>query len=126
MVDPATYQTDVYSEKAADFIRRRAPEETVSISALPRDPHAEAAACNCNGNNPRAAPRYEGQFAVSVQGPAHSRLQRGRRLGRALSNVKDLPLLTASQQDAVDARYRARAEAVLGVDDLVQNVVGEH
>ena len=32
-------------------------------------------------------------------------------------------MLNASQQDAVDARYRARAEAVLGVDDLVQNVV---
>ena len=39
------------------------------------------------------------------------------------SNIKNLPLLTPEQIANVDARYRARAEAVLGVDDLVQNVV---
>src|SRR5204862_4613567 len=37
--------------------------------------------------------------------------------------IKNLPLLTQAGIDAVDARYRARAEALLGVDDLVQNVV---
>ena len=62
-VDPATYQTDVYSQKAADFIRRRAPSnKPFYLSVAPRDPHAEAAACDCAGDNPRAAPRYEGKL----------------------------------------------------------------
>ncbi len=39
------------------------------------------------------------------------------------SNIRDLPPLTAAQIGNVDAAYRARAESVLGVDDLVQNVV---
>ena len=122
VVDPATYQTDVYSQKAADFIRRRAPSnKPFYLSVAPRDPHAEAAACNCNGNNPRAAPRYEGHFA-GLKAPRNPDFNEAD-VSDKPSNVKDLPLLNASQQDAVDARYRARAEAVLGVDDLVQNVV---
>src|SRR5436190_13926695 len=65
-VDPPTYQTDVYSQKAADFIRRRAPSrKPFYLSVAPRDPHSEAASCNCNGagsalNNPREELRYEG------------------------------------------------------------------
>jgi N-acetylglucosamine-6-sulfatase len=121
-VDPATYQTDVYSQKAADFIRRRAPSrKPFYLSVAPRDPHAEAAACNCNGDNPRAAPRYEGHFA-GLKAPRNPDFNEAD-VSDKPSNIKNLSLLNANQQDAVDARYRARAEAVLGVDDLVQNVV---
>ena len=85
-VDPATYQTDVYSQKAADFIRRRAPSnKPFYLSVAPRDPHAEAASCNCAGDNPRAAPRYEGHFA-GLDRASEPRLQRGRRLGQALQH----------------------------------------
>ncbi len=122
VVDPATYQTDVYNQKAADFIRRRAPSnKPFYLSVAPRDPHAEAAACNCSGDNPRAAPRYEGHFAglTAPRNPDFNEAD----VSDKPSNIKNLSPLNASQQDAVDARYRARAEAVLGVDDLVQNVV---
>jgi N-acetylglucosamine-6-sulfatase len=126
-VDPPTYQTDVYSQKAADFIRRRAPSrKPFYLSVAPRDPHGEAASCNCNGtgsaiNNPRAAPRYEGTLngLNAPRDPSFNEAD----VSDKPSNVKNLPLLNATQQAAVDARYRARAEAVLGVDDLVQNVV---
>ncbi len=122
VVDPATYQTDVYSQKAADFIRRRAPSrKPFYLSVAPRDPHAEAAACNCAGNNPRAAPRYEGTLAglTAPRNPDFNEAD----VSDKPSNVKNLALLNANQQGSVDDRYRARAEAVLGVDDLVQSVV---
>ena len=122
VVDPATYQTDVYSQKAADFISRRAPSrQPFYLSVAPRDPHSEAASCNCAGDNPRAAPRYEGTLngLTAPRDPSFNEAD----VSDKPSNVKNLPLLNATQIAAVDARYRARAEAVLGVDDLVQNVV---
>jgi N-acetylglucosamine-6-sulfatase len=121
-VDPATYQTDVYSQKAADFIRRRAPSnKPFYLSVAPRDPHAEAASCNCAGDNPRAAPRYEGHFA-GLDAPRNPDFNEAD-VSDKPSNIKNLPLLNQAGINGVDARYRARAEAVLGVDDLVQNVV---
>ena len=120
--DPATYQTDVYSQKAADFIRRRAPsKKPFYLSVAPRDPHSEAASCNCAGNNPRAAPRYEGNLAglTAPRDPSFNEAN----VSDKPSNIKNLSPLTPAQIANVDGRYRARAEAVLGVDDLVQNVV---
>jgi N-acetylglucosamine-6-sulfatase len=122
-IDPATYQTDVYSQKAADFIRRRAPSnKPFYLSVAPRDPHAEASpACGCSNHNPRAAPRYTGALAglTAPRTPAFNEAD----VSDKPSNVRDLPPLTPAQVAQVDARYRWRAEAVLGVDDLVQNVV---
>jgi N-acetylglucosamine-6-sulfatase len=122
VVDPATYQTDVYSQKAADFIRRRAPStKPFYLSVAPRDPHGEAGSCNCAGDNPRAAPRYQGKLAglTAPRDPSFNEAN----VSDKPSNIKNLPVLTPGQIANVDARYRARAEAVLGVDDLVQNVV---
>jgi N-acetylglucosamine-6-sulfatase len=122
VVDPATYQTDVYSQKAADFIARRAPSnKPFYLSVAPRDPHSEAASCNCAGNNPRAAPRYEGTLA-SLTAPRNPDFNEAD-VSDKPSNIKDLASLNPTAQASVDARYRARAEAVLGVDDLVQHVV---
>jgi arylsulfatase A-like enzyme len=121
-VDPATYQTDVYSQKAADFIRRRAPSnKPFYLSVAPRDPHSEAAACDCAGDNPRAAPRYEGKLAglTAPRNPDFNEAD----VSDKPANIRNLPLLNQVGINGVDARYRARAEAVLGVDDLVQNVV---
>jgi N-acetylglucosamine-6-sulfatase len=120
--DPPTYQTDVYSQKAADFIRRRAPsKKPFYLSVAPRDPHSEAASCNCAGNNPRAAPRYEGKLAglTAPRDPSFNEAN----VSDKPSNIKNLSPLTPAQIANMDGRYRARAEAVLGVDDLVQNVV---
>ena len=123
VADPATYQTDVYSQKAADFIRRRAPSrKPFYLSVAPRDPHGEAqGACACAGDNPRAAPRYEGSLA-SLSAPRTPAFNEAD-VSDKPSNVRSLPLLGPAQIDALDGRYRARAEALLGVDDLVQNVV---
>jgi N-acetylglucosamine-6-sulfatase len=122
VADPATYQTDVYSQKAVDFIRRRAPSlKPFYLSVAPRDPHSEAGSCDCSGDNPRAAPRYQGTLA-GIQAPRNPDFNEAD-VSDKPSNIKNLSPLTPNQVDAVDARYRARAEALFGVDDLVQNVV---
>ena len=122
-VDPATYQTDVYSAKAADFIRRQAPAGTpFYLSLAPRDPHGEGqGACGCVGNNPRAAPRYEGTLdgLIAPRDPSFNEAN----VSDKPSDIRNRAPLTQTQIDQIDARYRARAESLLGVDDLVQNVV---
>jgi arylsulfatase A-like enzyme len=121
-IDPATYQTDVYSQKSADFIRRRAPsKKPFYLSVAPRDPHSEANSCNCAGDNPRAAPRYEGRFA-GLSAPRDPSFNEAN-VSDKPSSIRNLAPMNQNQVDAVDARYRARAESLLGVDDLVQNVV---
>src|SRR5262249_49730644 len=122
VVDPATYQTDVYSQKAADFIRRRAPSrQPFYLSVAPRDPHSEGGGCNCAGNNPRAAPRYEGSEG-GASPPVTANFNEAD-VSDKPSNVRNLPVLNQTQINAVYQRYRARAEALKGVDDLVQNLV---
>ncbi|HKH23242.1 MAG TPA: sulfatase [Solirubrobacterales bacterium] len=122
VADPATYQTDVYSQKAADLIRRRAPSrKPFYLSVAPRDPHSEAGSCNCAGDNPRAASRYEGALSgvTAPRDPSFNEAD----VSDKPSSIRDLAPMTQAQIDGVDARYRARAEALLGVDDLVQNIV---
>jgi len=122
VVNTTLYQTDIYSQKAGDFIRRRAPNRTpFYLSLAPRDPHSEADSCNCAGNNPRAAPRYEGTLN-GVTAPREPSFNEGD-VSDKPSEIRNMSPLTQAQINAVDARYRARAEALLAVDDLVQNVV---
>jgi N-acetylglucosamine-6-sulfatase len=122
-VDPATYQTDVYSQRAADFIRRQAPQgQPFYLSLAPRDPHGEGqGACACTGNNPRAAPRYEGTLngLTAPRDPSFNEAN----VSDKPSDIKNRAPLTQAQINQIDDRYRARAEALLGVDDLVQNVI---
>jgi N-acetylglucosamine-6-sulfatase len=122
VVDPAAYQTDVFSRMAADFIRRRAPSDhPFFLYIAPRDPHVEPASCRCYGNNPRAAPRYEKTFAglTAPRTPDFNEAD----VSDKPSDIKQLPPLATSKVTLIDALYRAQAESLLGVDDLVQNVV---
>ena len=123
VVDPATYQTDVYSAKAQDFIRRRAPSKKpffLSVATLAS--HTESGgACNCAGNNPRAAPRDEGTLAGEPlpRPPSYNE-----------ANVSDKPQairnrqpITTPQQANIAARYRAQLESLGAVDDMVGELV---
>jgi N-acetylglucosamine-6-sulfatase len=121
VVDPATFQTDIYSLKAADFIHRLAPSrKPFFLSVAPRDPHLEFGGF-VPEDNPRAAPRYEGVLA-GASAPRNPDFNEAD-VSDKPSAIKSLAPLTPDQIQAVDARYRNKAEALLGVDDLVQNVV---
>ena len=122
VVDPATYQTDVYAAKARDFINRRAPSRKpffLSVATLAS--HTESGgACNCEGNNPRAAPRHEG--ALSNQAPLSSPSFNEADVSDKPQAIRDEPLMTGPEQQVVRARYRAQAESLLAVDELVAGV----
>jgi arylsulfatase A-like enzyme len=122
VVDPATYQTDVYANKAVDFISRRAPKDKpFYLSVAPLASHTEAdPACNCAGNNPRAAPRHEGALAneLPLSRPNFNEAD----VSDKPQTIKNLTLMNAAQQEVVRDRYRAQAESLLAIDDMIQRI----
>ena len=122
VVDPATYQTDVYSAKAEAVIRDRAPRnKPFYLSVAPLAPHGEAASCNCAGNNPRAAPRHEGDLASQAlpQPPSFNEAD----VSDKPAEIKNMTVMNNTQINTVRNRYRARLESLLAVDEMVQNIV---
>jgi N-acetylglucosamine-6-sulfatase len=122
VADPRTYQTDVFSRIADGFIRRRAPTgQPFFLYLAPHEPHVEPGSCKCEGNNPRAPPRYEGRFA-GLRAPRPPGFNEAD-VSDKPADIRKLPLLTPHQKAEVDALYRAQARSLLAVDDLVRNVV---
>jgi arylsulfatase A-like enzyme len=123
VVDPALYQTDVYSAKAQDFIRRRAPSRTpFFLSVAPLAPHGEGQiVCACTGNNPRAAPRHEGAFSsqAAPRTPSFNEAD----ISDKPANIRNRASMGAVEIAAADTRYRARLESLLAVDEMVGALV---
>ncbi len=122
VVDPATYQTDVYSAKAQEFIKRRAPKnKPFYLSVAPLAPHSEAGAFAPAGDNPRAAPRHQGRFAGEPvpRPPSFNEAD----VSDKPADIRNLTLMNQAQVDAVDGRYRARLESLLAVDEMVGRLV---
>jgi arylsulfatase A-like enzyme len=123
LVDPATYQTDVYSSKAQDFIRRRAPSrKPFYLSVAPLAPHSEAGSPGGAANDPRAAPRHEGRFAAEPvpRPPSFDEVD----VSDKPAEIRNLSPITPAQEAAIDARYRSRLETLLAVDEMVGAIVG--
>jgi N-acetylglucosamine-6-sulfatase len=122
VVDPATYQTDVYAQKAQELIRRRAPKrKPFFLSVAPLAPHVESGLCNCVGDDPRAAPRHQGAFAgVSApRPPSYDEAD----VSDKPAAIRQLPRITARMAAMIDAQYRARLESLLAVDEMVGGIV---
>ena len=123
VVDPPSYQTDVYSAKAEDFIRRRAPKrKPFYLSIAPLASHVEAgAACACPGNNPRAAPRDEGSLAGEPlpKPPGYDEAD----VSDKPQAIKDLVPIGPAAEGTITARYRAQLESLGAVDDMVGELV---
>ena len=64
VVDPATYQTDVYSQKAADFIRRRAPsrQAVLPLGRAPRPARRRPARMRLRRRQPARRAALRGQL----------------------------------------------------------------
>jgi arylsulfatase A-like enzyme len=122
VVDPATYQTDVYAAKAADFVARRAPKsKPFFLSVAPLASHTESGgACTCDGNNPRAAPRHEGALAneIPLSRPNFNEAD----VSDKPQSIQNLTLMNPTQQEVVRARYRAQSESLLAVDEVIQRI----
>lgn len=119
--DPALYQTDIYRQKAVDFIRRRAASgRPFYLSVAFLAPHAEA------GQLPRevsvrSAPRHRGRFAaMPLPRPASFDEVD---VSDKPSFVQAAPRLTAQQIRRITRNFRARREALLAVDQAVEAIV---
>ena len=119
--DPATYQTDVYSAKAADFIGRNAPStKPFFLSVAPLASHSEGGAFTTPDNNPRAAVRHEGTLA-SATPPTKPSFNEAD-VSEKPQSIQNLTVMNGAQQQATRDRYRARAESLLAVDDMMGNI----
>jgi N-acetylglucosamine-6-sulfatase len=109
------YQTDVFAQKATDFIRESAPRAApFFLTVAPQAPHASAHAVE-------PAPRHKGDFAGEPF-PKSPSFNEGD-VNDKPSFVRNKPLLTAAQERRLGKQYRARLEALLAVDDAIGKIV---
>jgi N-acetylglucosamine-6-sulfatase len=122
--DPRLYQTDVYREKAVDFIRRRAPSQRpffLSVAFLA--PHHEQRAIRrATGQLVRPAPRDIGALATRPFETSRSFDE---------PNLTDKPgfmrhgTLSLGVMGRIVEHYRQRQRSLLAVDDAVEAIVDE-
>lgn len=119
--DPALYQTDVYRQKAVDFIRRRAGTgRPFYLSVAFLAPHAEAGQRR-RDVSVRSAPRHRGRFA-STPLPRPASFDEAD-VSDKPSFIRSAPRLTARQILRITRNYRARQEALLAVDQAVEAII---
>jgi N-acetylglucosamine-6-sulfatase len=121
--DPRLYQTDVYRNKAVDFIERRAPSARpffLSVAFLA--PHHEEDAIRAGtGRLVRPAPRHSGALDGDplLATPAFGE----RDVSDKPAFVRANGALTAETVRYIAQRHRDRQESLLAVDDAVEAIV---
>lgn len=122
--DPALYQTDVYTDKAAEYINRKAPaEQPFFLSFAPLAPHGERA---LNGvdlaeRNPRPAPRHRGDLdTVTVPKPPN---YDEADVSDKPAAIRNRPRITPAAEQRIEARLKGRLESLLAVDDAVTRII---
>ncbi|MQA73593.1 MAG: sulfatase-like hydrolase/transferase [Solirubrobacterales bacterium] len=112
------YKTKVLADKAAGFVRRRAPgERPFFLWVATNGPHKDSGLPEDAARNPEPAPRDRGRFE-------------GRRAPRRTAtneydvsdkprSVRELPLLGPEANRLIDRYYVSQLEAVASIDRLV-------
>jgi N-acetylglucosamine-6-sulfatase len=109
---PADYGTDVYVGKAVDFIRRSAKDgKPFFVYLAPYAPHAPYT----------PAPRHADLFP-DLQAPRTPNYNEAD-VSDKPANIRNHPLLTQDQQDAIDKDYRLRAQALQAIDEGIEAMV---
>lgn len=120
--DPALYQTDVYRDKAEDFIRRRAASgQPFYLDVSFVAPHSENNGSRPGGQTIRSAPRHRGQLANAPlpKPTAYDEADVADKPGW----LRKAPRLTTAQVTQITNAYRSRQEALLAVDEAVARLV---
>ena len=125
--DPATYSTDVFTDKAVEAIDERAPSRQpffLSVAlpgaarrASPEGGGRRAAAATPPSPAARARRRPRRRAAAAA-----AELQRGRRLRQAAA-IRRLAPLTAPQIARATRNYRCRGESLMAIDEGVKRIV---
>lgn len=128
--DPANYQTDVYSDKAVDYIRRHAPgSQPFYLSIATLAPHVEVFRRDDGDDdaetpqypNPRPAPRDVGALN-RYNLPKPPSFNEADISDKPLG-VRDRPLMSGATSGQSRNRYRSRLASLLAVDDMVKRIV---
>jgi N-acetylglucosamine-6-sulfatase len=119
------YQTDVYTDKAVDAIRRLAPQaQPFFLSVAYLAPHDEApreSDVPPYSGTPVPAPAYRDRFANEPL-PRPPSFNEADVLDKPAA-IRRRPLLTAKQIAAITTKYRLQLATLLSVDDGVARIV---
>ena len=125
--DPASYQADVYTEKALALIRARAPQtQPFFLSLAYLAPHSggpREADDPANQATPVPAPRHRNRFASEPlpQPPSLNEAD----VSDKPAAMRSRPLVGPRRLAAIRENYRQRLESLLAVDEGVARIVGE-
>jgi N-acetylglucosamine-6-sulfatase len=121
--DPASYQTDVYADKAVEIVRRRASGRKpffLWVSFLA--PHVGGPPTpGRSALTTLPAPRHIGRFAASPL-PTPPSFNEGD-VSDKPGSIRVRPPLSDQQVAAITERYRLRLESLLAVDEAVGRIV---
>ena len=116
------YQTDVLAEKGEEVVRAWAETgRPWFLTVAPLAPHLENSDEPSNGKPPRPAPRHAGRFAREPV-PAPPSFDEADVADKP-AHIRRLRPLPPAEKDLIAAKYRARLETLLAVDDLVERLV---
>jgi N-acetylglucosamine-6-sulfatase len=122
--DPALYQTDVYANKAINYINRKAPgAQPFFLSFAPLAPHGERVVpgVDLSQRNPRPAPRHRGDLEqITVpKPPSYDEAD----VSDKPPAVRNRPRITPAAEDQIEVRLKGRLESLLAVDEAVARIV---
>jgi len=125
---PRDYQTDVLTGRATDFIRRnsRPGHKPFFLWLTPNAPHTIAVQENGRreGTPTFPPPRYKRNRFSNAQIPRKPNFDEAD-VSDKPNIIKGFPRVTGAYLKLATAHYRGRLGALLGVDDMVQRVVGQ-
>jgi len=120
--DPALYQTDVYRDKAVDFIQRQAGQRgPFFLSLAPLAPHHEI---RSDGRRlpARPAPRHVGAYGAAPL-PIPPSFGEADLTDKPQYVQRRSPPLTEAHVAQITANYRTRQESLMAVDEAVESIV---
>jgi arylsulfatase A-like enzyme len=120
--DPATYQTDVLTNKATDYIRRNASRPFFLSLAYVAPHHEQFQIRQKTGVSVRPAPRHKGVFS-SAQLPIPPNFGEADLTDKPAYVQRRSPLMTQTDVDQIAANYRTRQESLLAVDEGVESLM---
>ncbi|KAI0534000.1 arylsulfatase [Xylaria digitata] len=118
---PGYHQSDVLCAMAVDRIENLAAEDKpFFLGIAPTTPHVELGA----GKWPIPPVRYENEFP-NLKAPRSINWNTPDDAFQKVSWIKNQALLNDTTIERLDGLYRARAQSLLGVDDIVEDVIAK-
>jgi len=120
--DPATYQTDVLTRKATDYIRRNANRPFFLSLAYLAPHHEQFHVRQKTGLSVRPAPRHKGAFSTAPL-PIPPNFSEADLTDKPLYVQRRSPPMTQDDINQIGANYRTRQESLLAVDEGVESIM---